>query len=77
MEEISHFVGICWPLSRTRTPYFGKRGVTAAILDTGVAKICLVIIDMIENCIECSFLHCRIENFISLKSSPNSNKVVR
>ena len=28
MEEISLFVSICWPSSRTRIPYFGKRGVT-------------------------------------------------
>jgi len=29
MEEISLFMSICWPLSRTHTPYFGKRGVTS------------------------------------------------
>ena len=28
MEEISLFVSICWPSSRTCTPYFEKRGVT-------------------------------------------------
>ena len=28
MEEISLFVSICWPSSRTYIPYFGKRGVT-------------------------------------------------
>ena len=28
MEEISLFMSICWPLSRTCIPYFGKRGVT-------------------------------------------------
>ena len=27
-EEIFLFVSICWPSSRTRTPYFGKRGVS-------------------------------------------------
>ena len=31
MEEISLFVSICWPSSRTRTLYFGKRGVTTGL----------------------------------------------
>ena len=28
MEEISLFMSICWPSSRTHIPHFGKRGVT-------------------------------------------------
>jgi len=41
MEEISLFVSICWPSSRTHIPYFGKRGVTALKTLEPVPKIWL------------------------------------